>query len=62
MNTLPPRPRFGRKASATGAKDADRIKKLRETVDMAIYTPGSSAGLPVSILSSLELPARSRDR
>lgn len=37
-------------------QSADRIKKLRETVDMAIYTPGSSAGLPVSILSSLDCP------
>ena len=35
---------------------ADRIKKLRQTVDMAIYTPGSNAGLPVSILSSLNCP------
>jgi hypothetical protein len=34
----------------------DRIKKLRETTEMTIYTPGSSAGLPVSILSSLEAP------
>ncbi|MES2598355.1 MAG: DUF87 domain-containing protein [Verrucomicrobiota bacterium] len=33
-----------------------RIQKLRDTVDMAIYTPGSSAGLPVSILSSLDCP------
>ncbi len=37
-------------------QSADRIKKLRETVDMAIYTPGSNAGLPVSILSSLDCP------
>lgn len=36
---------------------AERIRKLRETVDMAIYTPGSSAGLQVSILSSLDCPA-----
>ncbi len=34
-----------------------RIAKLRETVDMAIYTPGSNAGLPVSILSSLDCPS-----
>ncbi len=34
----------------------DRIKKLRETTEMSIYTPGSSAGLPVSILSSLDAP------
>lgn len=37
-------------------QNAGRIKKLREMVDMAIYTPGSNAGLPVSILSSLNCP------
>lgn len=37
-------------------QSADRIKKLRETVDLAIYTPGSNSGLPVSILSSLNCP------
>ena len=37
-------------------QSVDRIKKLRETVDMTIYTPGSNAGLPVSILSSLAAP------
>jgi hypothetical protein len=37
-------------------QSAARIAKLRETVDMAIYTPGSNAGLPVSILSSLDCP------
>ena len=37
-------------------QSSERIKKLRETVDMAIYTPGSNAGLPVSILSSLNCP------
>jgi hypothetical protein len=36
---------------------AARIAKLRQTVDMAIYTPGSNAGLPVSILSSLDYPS-----
>ncbi len=38
-------------------QSAARIAKLRETVDMAIYTPGSNAGLPVSILSSLDCPS-----
>ncbi|MBB5032007.1 ATP-binding protein [Prosthecobacter vanneervenii] len=37
-------------------QSAERIQKLRATVDMAIYTPGSNAGLPVSILSSLNCP------
>jgi hypothetical protein len=34
----------------------ERIRALKEKVDMAIYTPGSNAGLPVSILSSLDAP------
>ena len=34
----------------------ERIRQFREKVDMAVYTPGSNAGLPVSILSSLNVP------
>ncbi len=34
----------------------DRIAALAKSVDFAIYTPGSSAGLPVSILASLAAP------
>ncbi|MCB1224569.1 MAG: DUF853 family protein [Verrucomicrobiales bacterium] len=37
-------------------ESAERIQRLRSAVDMAIYTPGSNAGLPVSILSSLDAP------
>ena len=33
-----------------------RIRQLRDTVDMAIYTPGSNAGLPVSVLQSFAAP------
>lgn len=33
-----------------------RIRNLRERVDVTIFTPGSNAGIPVSILSSLEAP------
>jgi hypothetical protein len=33
-----------------------RITALREKVDINIFTPGSKAGIPVSILSSLEVP------
>src|SRR5882757_4729817 len=36
---------------------AARVKKLRETVDVNIFTPGSSAGIPISILASLEAPS-----
>ncbi len=34
----------------------DRIAKLNESVNYAIYTPGSDAGIPVSILASLAAP------
>jgi hypothetical protein len=34
----------------------ERIAALREKTDFTIYTPGSNAGIPVSILSSLETP------
>jgi hypothetical protein len=33
-----------------------RIAQLRKSVDMAIYTPGSNAGLPVSVLRSFAAP------
>jgi hypothetical protein len=34
----------------------ERIKRLRDAADFAIYTPGSSAGLPVSIMKSFAAP------
>ncbi|MCB0295352.1 MAG: ATP-binding protein, partial [Calditrichaeota bacterium] len=37
-------------------QDGERIRNLRRNTDMAIYTPGSSAGLPVSILKSFAAP------
>lgn len=43
---------------AQWGEDAERIKKLRNTVDFAIYTPASQAGLPVSALSSFAAPAK----
>lgn len=39
-------------------QDGERIARLRSTVDLAIYTPGSEAGLPISILSSFSAPPR----
>lgn len=35
-----------------------RIKRLREAADFAIYTPGSSAGMQVSILKSFAAPTQ----
>jgi hypothetical protein len=33
-----------------------RIRALREKVDMAIYTPGSTSGIPVNVLASFDAP------
>jgi hypothetical protein len=39
-------------------QDGERIGRLRDAADFAIYTPGSNAGLPVSILKSFAAPAQ----
>jgi hypothetical protein len=43
---------------AEWGQEPDRIRKLKEAVDCVIYTPGSNAGLPVSILKSFSAPPR----
>lgn len=43
---------------AAWGEDIDRIKKFRNSVDLAIYTPASNAGLPISILSSFAAPPK----
>jgi len=40
-------------------QDADRIARLRANADFVIYTPGSRAGRPVSILESFAAPSES---
>lgn len=40
---------------ATG-QSLDRIRRLRESADFALYTPGSSAGTPISVLKHFEAP------
>lgn len=41
---------------AAWGEDGERIARLREAADFAIYTPGSNAGIPVSILASFAAP------
>ncbi len=41
---------------AEWGQSADRIKKLKETTDFTIYTPGSTAGIPVNIMGSFTSP------
>ncbi|MGC8786619.1 MAG: helicase HerA domain-containing protein, partial [Anaerolineae bacterium] len=45
-----------RKGLAEWGQSPERIRMLKESVDFVIYTPGSDAGLPISILASLKAP------
>ncbi len=46
-----------KKGLAQWGQSGERIRKLRDAADMAIYTPGSEAGLPVSMLKSFAAPS-----
>jgi hypothetical protein len=46
-----------RKGLEEWGQDGARIGRLRDAADFAIYTPGSHAGIPVSILSSFAAPS-----
>ena len=45
-----------REGLAEWGQDGERIKRFRSAVELAIYTPGSSAGLPLTILKSFSAP------
>jgi hypothetical protein len=45
-----------RKGLAEWGEDGARIERLRNAAEFAIYTPGSKAGLPVSLLASFAAP------
>ncbi|MEL7499819.1 MAG: DUF87 domain-containing protein [Planctomycetota bacterium] len=45
-----------KKGLAGWGQQPERIKKLRETVNMRIYTPGSNTGRPMTILKSFAAP------
>src|SRR5437762_2619432 len=44
------------KGLAEWGQDGARIKRFRDAADFRIYTPGSNAGIPVSILKSFAAP------
>jgi len=46
------------KGLAGWQQDGARIQRLRDAAEFAIYTPGSNAGLPVSILKSFGRPSQ----
>ncbi len=41
---------------AAWGQDGERIRRLRDSAEFRVYTPGSTAGEPVSILASLRAP------
>jgi len=41
---------------ASWGEDGERIRRLRDAAEFAIYTPGSNAGIPLSIVSSFAAP------
>jgi hypothetical protein len=49
------------KGLAEWGQDGARIQRLKDAADFAIYTPGSDAGLPVSVLGSFAPPADRSD-
>ena len=46
-----------KKGLETWGQDGERIARLRANADFTIYTPGSRAGRPVSILESFNAPS-----
>ncbi len=45
-----------RKGLAEWGQGGERLQKLRDAAEFVVYTPGSTAGLPVSILKSFAAP------
>src|SRR5262245_14506413 len=45
-----------KKGLAEWGQDGDRIRRLRDAAEFAIYTPGSTAGMPLSVLKSFAAP------
>ncbi len=56
MPTPHSRPSPGERSLPSWEEGPERIRALKESADFSIYTPGSDAGLPVSILSSFQAP------
>jgi Helicase HerA, central domain len=44
---------------ASSGQDGARIQRLRDAVDIAVYTPGSNVGLPITVLRSFAAPPES---
>ncbi len=47
-----------KKGLSDWGQSAERVQKLRDAADVVVYTPGSNAGIPVSILKSFAAPSQ----
>ncbi|MDA8744229.1 ATP-binding protein [Rubripirellula amarantea] len=47
-----------KKGLASWGQTPERVAKFKESVDIAIYTPGSNTGLPMTVLKSFDAPPR----
>jgi hypothetical protein len=47
-----------KKGLAEWGQSGERIQKLKDAADVVIYTPGSNAGIPVSILKAFSVPPK----
>ena len=45
-----------KKGLADWGQDLSRVQRLRDSAEFTIYTPGSTAGVPVSVLTSFQKP------
>jgi DNA helicase HerA-like ATPase len=50
------RPSRGRTALEKWGQSGERIRRLQSSAEFAIYTPGSNAGIPISLLKSFAAP------
>ncbi len=46
-----------RKGLASWGQDGKRVARFRDAAELAIYTPGSHSGLPLTILRSFDVPS-----
>lgn len=46
-----------KKGLAGWGQDGERIRALKEKADVRIYTPGSTAGIPLAVLQSFQAPS-----
>lgn len=46
-----------REGLASTGQDGERIRRLRDAVDMAVYTPGGNHGRPLAVLRSFAAPS-----